>query len=129
VRSVGGVGDAVDARIRALLAAAITPLVESLDGKIVEASEVESSDLALHWDGDLALGVRVSGEGRDVAWHLAAIERELGSALSDLDRVGKQGVVKLLNERGAFQLRRSVEQVAEELGVSRFTVYNYLNRP
>ncbi len=126
---MGGVGDAVDARTRALLAAAIAPLVESLDGKIVEPSEVEPSDLAVHWDGHLALGVRASGEGRDVAWHLAVIERELGCSLSELDRVGKQGVVKLLNERGAFQLRRSVEQVAEELGVSRFTVYNYLNRP
>jgi len=35
----------------------------------------------------------------------------------------------MLNEAGAFQLRKSVEQVAEVLGVSRFTVYNYLNRP
>ncbi len=47
----------------------------------------------------------------------------------DLDREDKQRAVKLLNDRGAFQLRKSVEQVAEVLGVSRFTVYNYLNRP
>jgi predicted transcriptional regulator YheO len=33
----------------------------------------------------------------------------------------------LLDDRGAFQLRRSVEEVADALGVSRFTVYNYLN--
>ena len=33
----------------------------------------------------------------------------------------------LLDERGAFQLRKSVEEVADALGVSRFTVYNYLN--
>ena len=35
--------------------------------------------------------------------------------------------VKLLNERGAFNLRRSMEDVADALGVSRITVYNYLN--
>jgi predicted transcriptional regulator YheO len=35
--------------------------------------------------------------------------------------------VKLLNDRGAFSLRRSVEDVADALGVSRITVYNYLN--
>ena len=32
-----------------------------------------------------------------------------------------------LLERGAFELRRSVEAVAEAMGVSRFTIYNYLN--
>ena len=35
--------------------------------------------------------------------------------------------VQMLHERGAFELRRSVETVAEAMGVSRFTIYNYLN--
>jgi predicted transcriptional regulator YheO len=35
--------------------------------------------------------------------------------------------VRLLDERGAFQLRKSIEDVADALGVSRITVYNYLN--
>src|SRR4029453_17754465 len=35
--------------------------------------------------------------------------------------------VRLLDDRGAFQLRKAVEEVADALGVSRFTVYNYLN--
>ncbi|GAA1240435.1 helix-turn-helix domain-containing protein [Prauserella halophila] len=56
------------------------------------------------------------------------VEAELGTRLSDLDRSGKQRAVRLLDERGAFQLRRSVAAVAELLGVTRFTVYNYLNR-
>lgn len=129
VPNVGAVGDPIDDQTRALLRDAIAPLVESLGGMVVSAADVEPSDLPVHWDGHLAVGVRITGEGRDVAWHLATIVRELGCPLTDLDRVGKQGVVRLLNERGAFQLRRSVEQVAEELGVSRFTVYNYLNRP
>lgn len=56
------------------------------------------------------------------------VEAELGTSLSELDRPGKQRAVRLLDERGAFQLRRSVAEVAELLGVTRFTVYNYLNR-
>ncbi|MFF3372144.1 transcriptional regulator [Streptomyces sp. NPDC002680] len=36
-------------------------------------------------------------------------------------------VVRLLDLRSYFALRGSVELVAEELGVSRFTVYNYLD--
>ncbi|SFA90425.1 HTH domain-containing protein [Amycolatopsis marina] len=56
------------------------------------------------------------------------VEQELGSPLAELDRPGKQRAVRLLEERGAFQLRKSVAAVAEALGVTRFTVYNYLNR-
>ena len=33
----------------------------------------------------------------------------------------------MLDQRGAFTLRRAVEDVADEMGVSRITVYNYLN--
>jgi len=61
---------------------------------------------------------------------------EIGARIMDLQEPTKkmattggtaQGTVRLLDERGAFQLRRSVEVVADALGVSRFTVYNYLN--
>lgn len=56
------------------------------------------------------------------------VERELGGKLDTLDRAAKQRAVRLLKERGAFGLRKSVSTVAEALGVTRFTVYNYLNR-
>ena len=59
---------------------------------------------------------------------IADVERELGSPLAELPRAGKQRAVRLLEERGAFEMRRSAETVAEALGVTRFTVYNYLNR-
>jgi predicted transcriptional regulator YheO len=58
---------------------------------------------------------------------IAAVERELGQPAGELDREQKQEFVRRLDELGAFTLRRSVEDVAEVLGVSRFTVYNYLN--
>ncbi|MEV7041006.1 helix-turn-helix domain-containing protein [Amycolatopsis sp. NPDC051061] len=59
---------------------------------------------------------------------IADVEREVGAKLGDLDRPGKQRAVRLLRERGAFGLRKSVSSVADALGVTRFTVYNYLNR-
>jgi uncharacterized protein YqgV (UPF0045/DUF77 family) len=58
---------------------------------------------------------------------IAAVEDELGGGLSSLPRPEKQHAVRLLEERGAFEMRRSVDTVAEALGVTRFTVYNYLN--
>jgi uncharacterized protein YqgV (UPF0045/DUF77 family) len=59
---------------------------------------------------------------------ISEVERELGGKLADLDRAGKQRAVRIFKERGAFTLRKSVATVAEALGVTRFTVYNYLNR-
>ncbi|OXM65762.1 MULTISPECIES: helix-turn-helix domain-containing protein [Amycolatopsis] len=59
---------------------------------------------------------------------ITEVERELGTRLADLDRPGKQRAVRLLEERGAFALRKAAPTVAEALGVTRFTVYNYLNR-
>ena len=40
---------------------------------------------------------------------------------------GQAVAVRLLDDRGAFLLRRSVEDVAGALGVSRIAVYNYLS--
>jgi len=59
---------------------------------------------------------------------LADVAAELGGPLEELPRADKQRAVRMLEERGAFDYRRSAETVAEALGVTRFTVYNYLNR-
>ena len=81
------------------------------------------------WEGKVVGGVRLRKAALiDLREHIAAVERQLGGALSDLSREDKQRAVKLLEERGAFKLRKSVEDVAAVLNVSRFTVYNYLSR-
>ena len=35
--------------------------------------------------------------------------------------------MRLLHERGAFVLRKAVDDIADRMHVSRITVYNYLN--
>ena len=57
---------------------------------------------------------------------IAQGEAHLGRPLDEMTRTEKQQLVRYLDEHGAFQLRKAVEGVAEILGVSRFTVYNYL---
>jgi len=37
-------------------------------------------------------------------------------------------LVKLLEKKGAFQIRGVVSQLALRLGVSNFTIYNYLKK-
>ena len=56
-----------------------------------------------------------------------SVEREFGTRLPLLAREEKQRAIRRLDERGAFTLRRAVEDVADAMGVSRITVYNYLN--
>ena len=58
---------------------------------------------------------------------IAQVEADFDEPLAGLDRRGKQRAVGLLHERGAFALRRSIDGVATALGVSRITIYNYLN--
>jgi predicted transcriptional regulator YheO len=58
---------------------------------------------------------------------VSQIEAELGGPLAQLPRVSKQRAIRLLDERGAFAFRNSVDEVADTMGVSRVTVYNYLN--
>ena len=55
------------------------------------------------------------------------LQRLYRQRFDERSREEKQRAVRLLDERGAFTLRRAVEQVADAMGVSRITVYNYLN--
>jgi hypothetical protein len=107
---------------------ALRPVADAIDATIVPKARLQDGDIELCWEGKVVGGFRLPEPGGLTA-HVAAVERELGQSLADCDREGKQRAVKLLAERGAFRLRKSVEEVAALLGVSRFTVYNYLNRP
>ena len=54
------------------------------------------------------------------------LEADHGS-VTEWDRATKQAAVRSLSDRGAFLLRGSIDDVAEAMGVSRITIYNYLN--
>ncbi len=110
------------------LLVAVAPVAEAVGGCVVGASDVGPGDVPLVWEGVVVGGVRLSGELHGARDRLiASVERELGAPLPQLSREDKQRAVRLLDERGAFTLRKAVEDVADALGVSRFTVYNYLN--
>ena len=50
-----------------------------------------------------------------------------GHTLDELDKDDKVAVVRYLDNKGVFLIKKSAERVADFLGISRFTVYNYLN--
>lgn len=111
---------------------AIAPLVERLRADLVSPADAAADDVVLSWEGTPVVAVRLASD-RPAATGgleglLAELTDELGGSLRDLPRADKQRAVRLLEERGAFDFRKAPETVAEALGVTRFTVYNYLNR-
>ena len=124
---------------------ALEPLLRHIGGEVVAPDDVRPDDIAVAWPGGPTVHVRLPQDhplppvapslappAADLSDGLARVigevERELGGPLATLPRRGKQRAVRLLEERGAFEMRRSAETVAEALGVTRFTVYNYLTR-
>ncbi|MFE9168730.1 helix-turn-helix domain-containing protein [Streptomyces kebangsaanensis] len=108
--------------------AAVKPLVDAIGGTMLPPDEAGPDDVVLAWEGVDAVAVRLPRLADSLDRILAAMERGKGMPLADLDRRAKQDVVRTLEARGAFSVRHGVETVASALGVSRFTVYNYLNR-
>jgi len=112
------------------LLVALEPVAAALGADLVEGralDDLDAGDVPLRWDGQLVGGLRLPGVHGTLERMIAAVESELGGGLASLSREAKQEAVRRLDRRGAFQLRRAVEEVADALGVSRFTVYNYLN--
>ncbi|MEV5797766.1 helix-turn-helix domain-containing protein [Streptomyces collinus] len=108
--------------------AAVKPLVDAMGGEMLPPDEAGADDVVLAWEGTDVLAVRLPQLADSLDHILAAMERRRGRPLAELDRKSKQEVVRILEARGAFAVRHGVETVASALGVSRFTVYNYLNR-
>ncbi|MEC4018150.1 helix-turn-helix domain-containing protein [Streptomyces sp. H27-D2] len=108
--------------------AAVKPLVDAMGGEMVAPELARGDDVVLAWEGEELMAVRLPHLSDSLDHILVELERRHGTPLSELDRKTKQSVVRILEARGAFSVRHGVETVAGALGVSRFTVYNYLNR-
>ncbi len=108
------------------LTEAIGPLIDAIGAVVVPADEIIEGDIALDWEGTPAIGVRLE-DVVSLGRLIANVEVQLGASLSELDRADKQRAVRMLDDRGAFKLRKSIEDVGEAMGVSRITIYNYLS--
>ena len=109
------------------LVEAVQPVVDAVGASLVSAAEIEPSDVPLVWEDEVVAAVRMPPLHGALDRLIDTVETELGAPLPLLSREDKQRAVRLLDERGAFILRRAVEDVADAMGVSRITVYNYLN--
>ena len=106
---------------------AIRPLADAVGAEIVDPMRMDGNSVPLKWEGQVVAGIRILSLHKILDRMVIKVERELGNKLADLGRVEKQVAVRLLDERGAFRLRKSIEDVADMMSVSRITIYNYLN--
>ena len=54
-----------------------------------------------------------------------AIEK-IGKSVSLMQKEDKLMVAKIADEKGAFLIKGAITQLAKEISVSHFTIYNYL---
>ena len=107
-------------------AVALQPLTDAIGASLVGVNDIEDGDITLEWEGKPAVAVRLV-DMVSLKRLVTGVEEQLGSPLAELNREDKQRAVRILDERGAFQLRKSIEDVGEAMGVSRITIYNYLS--
>lgn len=59
---------------------------------------------------------------------VAEAAAEIGKPLNELNQLDRAYLTAMLDQQGVFQIKRAVPLVAALLGVSRFTIYTYLQK-
>jgi DNA binding protein with HTH domain len=106
---------------------AIKPVLDAVGATLVDPGEAEPSDVPLRWEGVVVAVVRTPQLHGALDRLIDGVEAELGGRLGELRREDKQRAVRMLHDRGAFVLRKAVDDIADRMKVSRITIYNYLN--
>ncbi len=103
----------------------LQPVVEFLGGALV--ADGGNGELPIERAGRVIAHLRSSELHGALDRMIEGVEREAGAELGSMDRSQKQVAVRTLDELGAFLLRGAVDRIARAMGVSRVTLYSYLN--
>ena len=106
--------------------ASMRTVAGEIGATVVSPKQMRPTDITLWWQGEVVGGLRMPDLRTALTRMIRQVERELGGRLRDLSREEKQRAIHRLDERGAFALRKSVEDIADAMGVSRMTIYTYL---
>ena len=61
------------------------------------------------------------------SYRIAEAGKQVGKPVEQMHREDKIKFVRYLDQKGAFLITKAAERIYEYLGVSRFTLYNYLD--
>ena len=76
---------------------------------------------------DATLQTSLFGTGNSMEEVFASCSEMVKRPLSQMQKADRMTLVGILKEKGFFQMQRSVPYAAERLGVTKYTIYNYLN--
>ncbi len=105
----------------------LRPIVESLGASVVAPRSARKGDEPVVWQGETVAYLRPNELHGALERAVSAVEREVGTRLGEMKRAEKQMAIRRLDERGAFLVRGAAEDVAGWMGVSKVTIYSYLN--
>ncbi len=104
---------------------AVRPIVEFLGGELV--ADGGNGEFPIERNGSVIAHVRNAELHGALERLIETVEREAGEELGAMSRSEKQVAVRTLDEQGAFLLRGAVDRISRAMGVSRVTLYSYLN--
>jgi hypothetical protein len=122
------VSGSIPVNSRERLIRAMRPLLVAAGATLVDPRDATDGDVPVEWDGQVIAAVKLPFLHRSMDRLIAQVEAELGAPLAELSRRQKQTAVARLDDLGAFTLRGAVEDLAKAIGVSRITIYSYLNQ-
>ena len=98
----------------------------------LDVTALRNAEHILHgitqYSGEDSLSERFSDDINEVLESIIfECEREIGKSTAAMNKEEKVILVQKIDERGAFQIKKAIPLVARRLGVTRYTVYNYLN--
>ena len=76
---------------------------------------------------DATLQTSLFGTGNSMEEVFESCSEMVKRPFSQMQKADRLTLVSILKEKGFFQMQRSVPYVAERLGVTKYTIYNYLN--
>lgn len=103
----------------------LQPVVEFLGGELV--ADGGNGELPIEHEGRVIAHVRNTELHGALDRMIETVERDAGAEFALMDRSQKQVAVRTLDEQGAFLLRGAVDRIARSMGVSRVTLYSYIN--
>lgn len=106
---------------------AISPVIAAIGAELVDLAGASEGDIRVEWRGSAVVAVRLPDLHQSLERLLAVAETELDTPITQWTREQQQVAIRRLDELGAFTLRGAVENISKAIGISRITVYNYLN--
>lgn len=102
---------------------AIAAVLGELGVDVVEPGVAVPSDVPIVWMGSTLAYARPASVDSQFDRAVRAVERQIGSRLADVATSQRREAIRLLSAAGVFQVRGSVQRLADSFGRSRSWVY------